>query len=207
MLTDSIIRGLFMLTLFGGYALLWRLKRRAQRATTGIDPEVMQRDPRPTQRYSSGMIKLLRLSMIALIILHAWGGLEGIGLQPWLDLSLTISLIGGGLFGFGGLGICLIAQRTMGASWRVGIDQEREAALITRGVYQWMRNPTYTGLFGVCVAILWLFPTFLFALWILAFFLVMEFQVRLEEEHLLEEFGADYQAYSARVKRYLPFIY
>ena len=42
---------------------------------------------------------------------------------------------------------------------------------------------------------------------ILAFFIMMEFQVRCEEEYLEAQYGDEYAEYFARTKQYVPFIY
>lgn len=50
-------------------------------------------------------------------------------------------------------------------------------------------------------------PTFLFGYWALVFFLMMEFQVRCEEEQLESQYGSEYVRYSQKSKRYLPKLY
>ena len=103
--------------------------------------------------------------------------------------------------------ICRIAQLTIGKSWRVGIDENAKPGLITHGVYKYMRNPTYTGLYLLCISIWIINPTFLYSYWILAFFIMMEFQVRCEEEYLESQYGIEYLDYCKQTKRYLPMIY
>lgn len=39
------------------------------------------------------------------------------------------------------------------------------------------------------------------------FFHSIEFQVRLEEEYLIEAHGDEYINYCAKVKRYIPYVY
>jgi protein-S-isoprenylcysteine O-methyltransferase Ste14 len=48
-----------------------------------------------------------------------------------------------------GLSICFIAQKTMGAAWRVGIDKKAQTNLVDSGIFLYCRNPTYLGLFLV----------------------------------------------------------
>ena len=76
--------------------------------------------------------------------------------------------------------------------------------LIFQGPYTFTRNPIYLGMtwiqigLGAAVGILWislLAPVALLAVHVIA--------VRHEEEYLSEKFGASYDEYRARVRRYL----
>jgi protein-S-isoprenylcysteine O-methyltransferase Ste14 len=46
-----------------------------------------------------------------------------------------------------------------------------------------------------------------FLIWVVSFALMLEFQVRLEEEYLLEKHGEVYINYCKKVRRYIPWIY
>ncbi len=106
-----------------------------------------------------------------------------------------------------GLAICALAQRTMGQSWRVGIDEVRRTDLVTRGIFRYVRNPTYLGLNLVNVGFWLIWPTAAVAIFVLTFSIVMEIQVRCEEVHLLCLHGEAFRAYRNRTWRYLPWIY
>lgn len=95
----------------------------------------------------------------------------------------------------------------MGASWRVGIDSARRTELVTRGIFTRIRNPTYLGLHMVNMGFWLIWPTTLVAAYAVLFFVVMDIQVRAEEEHLGKLHGETYRAYVARTRRYLPWIY
>ena len=78
------------------------------------------------------------------------------------------------------------------------------SALVTSGIYAWTRNPIYLGLFilylGIGVAVR--------SPWILALFVPIALTIRFgviarEERYLAEQFGEAYQAYKARVRRWL----
>jgi protein-S-isoprenylcysteine O-methyltransferase Ste14 len=76
--------------------------------------------------------------------------------------------------------------------------------LIFRGPYRITRNPMYVGMttfqvgLGVAVNNLWIVALALPALMIVHFIAVLP-----EERYLIEKFGEPYQAYLARVRRYL----
>ncbi len=149
----------------------------------------------------------MSISIVLIIIIHTIFK-DTFALTDSVDLrdNLPIKLIGFAI-GVFGLTICRIAQTTMGKSWRVGIDEHAKPGLITNGIYKFMRNPTYTGLFLLCAGIWVVNPTFLYSYCILTFYIMIEFQVRCEEEHLESLYGNDYLGYCKKTKRYIPMIY
>lgn len=122
-------------------------------------------------------------------------------LGDWQDLmhplSLTLACIAAALGGTALLSF-IIARTTYKPH-----QPERTSVLVTSGVYRWSRNPMYLGLVLLLVALyialrawwgLLLVP--LFALWL------QRFQISVEERVLKERFGAEYQAYCKRVRRW-----
>lgn len=196
-----------VVALFLGYVGLWRLKRTRDLRLTGVDPEVLARATTPVQAYFAGVVWLMTAFVVAIIGLHAfgpdaWPPLVRVGvLNPgWFDLV-------GGVVGVVGLGLCAIAQVTMGSSWRVGIDIDHRTDLVTGGIYRWIRNPTYLGLHVMNLGLWLIWPTTLVAAYAVLFFVVMDIQVRAEEEHLASSHGDAYRAYAARTWRYVPRLY
>lgn len=97
----------------------------------------------------------------------------------------------------------LCAQFQMGQSWRIGIDKQVKTPLVTSGLFAWSRNPIFLAM-RVCLAALALLqPNVITLALLLMGDLVMQFQVRLEEAFLREQHGAAYDAYRARVRRWL----
>jgi len=92
---------------------------------------------------------------------------------------------------------------SFGDSFRVGIDDQAPAGLVTTGAFAVSRNPIY-----VCFA---LFLTGLFlvqhnivtTLVLVAFALVAHRQVLREERFLAGHYGEQFAAYRARVRRYV----
>ena len=173
----------------------------------GFDPEVLRLAERPSQRFFASVTNLMTGALIGLLALHTLGVKNVPGFYYFAEFPDQIAALIGLVIGLFGLSICFIAQKAMGAAWRVGIDREAATELVDRGLFAYCRNPTYLGLFLVCIATLWIFPTMAFLLWVVLFLFMLEFQVRLEEEHLLERHGEVYRDYSRRVKRYIPGVY
>jgi protein-S-isoprenylcysteine O-methyltransferase Ste14 len=105
-----------------------------------------------------------------------------------------------------GLLFCIWARFTLGRNWSGVVTFKGGHELITRGPYAIVRHPIYTGLllmlvgtviaFGRVAGIIAL-PLVFWGLWI---------KLRYEERLMLEKFPDDYETYSRRVKRLIPFV-
>ena len=195
---------LYVSALFVGYMLLWAIKRRSMMRGTGTDPDVMALSTDRLQRYMAAAMKAMSLFAITLIAVHAAGPQDAWGLRrlalldgAWFDLT-------GFLIGLAGLWLCRIAQSTMGAEWRVGIDESQATSLMTSGIFSLVRNPTYSGLFLVMAGFWLIWPTPMVTLFVVLFVFIIEVQVRVEEQHLLDLHGEEYERYLGRAGRYLP---
>ncbi|HOV15405.1 MAG TPA: isoprenylcysteine carboxylmethyltransferase family protein, partial [Spirochaetota bacterium] len=113
----------------------------------------------------------------------------------------------GFIIGLVGLSFCLYAQIKMGKSWRVGIDEKEKTELITTGLYRFIRNPTYFGLFILNVGLWIIWPTWTVFIFNLLFVLFFEIQVCCEEDFLTMTHGEEYLNYKKKTKKYIPFIY
>lgn len=203
-------RGIEVMTataMFLAYLALWRIKRMQEIHRTAVDPDVLSRAVTPVQAYFARLVRAMTALVAAIIALHAWApdAWPPLVRVPALD-TWWFDLLGGGL-GVVGLGVCAVAQATMGSSWRVGIDTSYRTDLVTGGIFQWIRNPTYLGLDLVNLGLWSIWPTTLVAGYVVLFFIVTDIQVRCEEEHLAAVHGAAYREYLGRSWRYLPGLY
>lgn len=206
MTASRMIEVTTVVALFLGYLILWRIKRARDIRMDGIDPQVLTRASTPVQAYFARLVRFMTASVVAIIGLHTfapetWPPLARLGA---VDSGL-FDLIGG-VLGAAGLALCRLAQATMGSSWRVGIDSERPSVLVTAGIYRWIRNPTYLGLHLVNLGLWLIWPTTLVAAYVVLFFIVMDIQVRCEEEFLLDLHGDEFRIYLSHTRRYLPWI-
>lgn len=115
-----------------------------------------------------------------------------------------LHVVGAALAVVGIAGGC-VAQLAMGSSWRIGVDEKEKTALVTEGLYAWVRNPIYTfvgiSLVGFCLLVpnAWSLAAAALAA------LGIELQVRaVEEPHLLRMHGERYGRYAAGVGRFVP---
>jgi len=95
----------------------------------------------------------------------------------------------------------LIAQFQMKNSWRTGIDEELKTELITNGLFSYSRNPVF---FGMLISLIGLFltlPTFISLSFFIVAGILIQIQIRLEEEFLLKQHGISYSEYKKNVRR------
>ncbi|MDY3548372.1 isoprenylcysteine carboxylmethyltransferase family protein [Riemerella anatipestifer] len=114
--------------------------------------------------------------------------------------TLTIKYVGLGLLAFA-LIWTIIAQGHMKNSWRIGIDTETKTELITEGLFKFSRNPIF---FGMILSLIGLFlttPNALTGLFLILGYVLIQIQIRLEEEFLTNQHGQKYAIYKQKVRR------
>ena len=78
------------------------------------------------------------------------------------------------------------------------------SSLVIRGVYRYTRNPMYVGLLLTLLAWSVFLANPLAVLWVLVYVLyITRFQIIPEERVLASLFGAEYEAYKGRVRRWV----
>jgi protein-S-isoprenylcysteine O-methyltransferase Ste14 len=104
-----------------------------------------------------------------------------------------------------GLVIVLLAQATMGASWRIGVDENERTELVTRGLFSRVRNPVFTGMAAVCAGVVLMVPTLVAFIALVCLVAALQIQVRVvEEPYLRRVHGEAYLRYAASAGRFLP---
>lgn len=98
---------------------------------------------------------------------------------------------------------CSLAQWQMGSSWRVGIEAETKTELVAHGLYTISRNPIYLGMTGAAIAFFLMLPSAMSLLAMICGRMLMQIQVRLEEEYLAKMHGDDFSSYIKKVRRWL----
>ncbi len=192
---------LLLLTVFsyvlGAFAWpTWRVWRRE-----GVWPVVFEREGAPAQRVLGLLTRALLFAIVATSVARLALGPSAIGL---LGVPPAVRSVGW-LMLLGGFLSTVVAQRQMGASWRVGID-DRPTALVTAGPFRVVRNPIFSGLLLFLGGYGCLMPAWWSAgLWV-ATAVGLRIQIAYEERHLLALHGGAYRDYASRVGRLLPFV-
>lgn len=127
--------------------------------------------------------------------------------EPIEALDTTpVHVLGLILYGLG-LSAVLVAQGSMGKSWRIGVDPSERTGLVTEGPFSLVRNPIFTAMLAVTVGLAMLVPSVVAFTSVALLLASLELQTRVvEEPYLLRTHGASYTSYAARVGRFLPAI-
>lgn len=147
-------------------------------------------------------------SLLFLACTMCWVPAPGVWYElagPWRWVGTAIQTAG--------VGVTLLAARTLSLKELMGLEQPRQASsngnaapLETRGLYRWVRHPIYLGwLLFVGGAPLMTSTRLLFAVVSVAYLVVA---IPFEERGLIEHFGDTYRAYRRQVRwRMVPGIY
>lgn len=104
--------------------------------------------------------------------------------------------------------LVIAAARRLGKQWALAARLVEDHTLIEDGPYRFVRNPIYTGMFGMLLAtglavtswVPLLAATILFAIGTYV-------RIRIEERLLREAFGSRFEEYARRVPALIPGIY
>lgn len=149
----------------------------------------------------------------------------------WSVIGIVVQGLGIGLAGFGPIRVALdplsapalgaaavvlllmaatvwlfaASTRAMGRNWALVARTRSDHALVTAGPFAHIRHPIYTGLFLMMLALAVALGHLRHLLFTVPLFAIgTAIRVREEERLLRKMFGAEYDAYAARVKRFIP---
>ena len=153
--------------------------------------------------YIGKLFKIVMACLTAVVIAHAFAPDIYSFLLPitWLE-NPTTQLVGILLLILS-LGWTVLAQIQMGNSWRIGIDEKKETALVQSGLFRLSRNPIFLGMQITLLGFFLAVPNALTLLIFVLGFVLIQIQVRLEEEFLGKIHGAEYEEFRRRVRRWV----
>ncbi len=141
---------------------------------------------------------LLMLIVVALMWLA--NRLMGMGMAGglWLIIAIVFALLGIGV-AVAGRNAFVRAGTTLNP-----INLNSASQLVTAGIYHRTRNPMYLGMALLLIGVAIMFANAWLLLGPIAFGLfIQRFQIMPEEQVMQEKFGAAYQAYQQRVRRWV----
>lgn len=197
-----VVIGVFVLFAIGpGF-----LRRRLVEGRIGRDAMLMQ--PMDTAHGCAQILLAMTIQGFALLsaVYAGWpdlhAALPALGWPPGLPPDAWRAL--GAVLAYSGLAICWTAQGQMGTSWRFGPDREAPPALVTTGLFRFVRNPIYASMMLVVIGqVLLLDDAYALALGAVAI-ATLHMLVRLEEAFLREVHGEPYVEYLRTVPRFIP---
>jgi protein-S-isoprenylcysteine O-methyltransferase Ste14 len=102
---------------------------------------------------------------------------------------------------------CAAAIRTLGQQWSLAARVVEGHKLVTEGPYSIVRNPIYTGMFGMLLATGLAVSHWIgLVLAIIVFAIGTFIRVRSEERLLREMFGSEFDEYARKVRAVIPLL-
>ncbi len=95
----------------------------------------------------------------------------------------------------------IVAQNQMKNSWRIGIDKDVKTELVTSGLFSISRNPVFLGMIVSLIGLFFLTPNAISLLFLILGYVLIQVQMRLEEEFLYKQHGEKYLDYLIKVRR------
>ncbi len=170
--------------------------------TTGVNPYKFGKSE-STHDYVGVLFRLNILAVALIVILFVFLPSLYKYLVPISYLSNpTLSIIGQILLTLT-LGWVLIAQVHMQKSWRIGIDENVKTELIQTGLFKISRNPIFLGMRIMLLGLFLVLPNAATLVTLFSGELLIQIQVRLEEEFLTRIHGEAYRAYRKQVRRWI----
>jgi protein-S-isoprenylcysteine O-methyltransferase Ste14 len=155
-----------------------------------------------------GMQWWARIAFVAALLVGAAGPVADLaGLGPVGVLDHPIVRGGGLALAALSVAATLAAQMSMGASWRIGVDETERTALVTTGAFALARNPIFTAMIATAAGLAGMVPNAVSLGGLVLTIAAIQLQVRaVEEPYLRRVHGQDYGRYAAHVGRFLPGI-
>ena len=169
---------------------------------SGINPLVLPSSADAYGYVARGFKATIAGIATAVIAIALWPA-SHVYFGPWTILSQSaLAYIGWALL-IASLVWLVVAQTQMGCSWRIGIDNRHRTELVQHGLFRRSRNPIFLAMRVNLLGLFLIFPSAVTSALLIAGEILMQVQVRLEEAHLSNLHGAAYDAYRAKVRRWL----
>jgi len=167
---------------------------------TGLNPITFGKED-TVHDYIGLVMKILIALLFISVLFYSFGSIYYKFLVPITYLeNQTLKIVGIILIHLSLLWI-YIAQYQMSNNWRIGIDEENNTELVTIGIFSISRNPIF---FGMIISVFGLFliiPNTITFFLALSTYLIIQIQIRLEEEFLEKKHTTHYLNYKLRTKR------
>ena len=121
-----------------------------------------------------------------------------------IEITLAVVAV---LLAIASVWLCAAALRTLGVQWSLAARVVEGHKLVTQGPYSMVRNPIYTGMFGMLLATGLAVSHWIgLALAVVIFAIGTFIRVRSEERLLREMFGNEFDEYARKVAAVVPFL-
>jgi protein-S-isoprenylcysteine O-methyltransferase Ste14 len=126
-----------------------------------------------------------------------WFGILSVPFPNWLRWTgVVLGIISFGFYGW--------SQATLGKEWSFHLQTRQEHHLVVTGPYARIRHPIYLALIAFLTGIALVTANWFFVALLAISIVVLVRRIPIEEEMMIQEFGAEYRAYVRRTGRLLP---
>jgi protein-S-isoprenylcysteine O-methyltransferase Ste14 len=146
---------------------------------------------------------LLQVIPLAIVIAAPYSDRRDIAVLGEMEI---VRYIGLGLFSLGFIGMHW-AEAFLDKQFSVEVMIQEGHRLVTDGPYRYLRHPRYLGIIIFTMGISLVYRSWLALILVAALTLVLIWRIHDEEALMNQEFGADWEAYSQRSWRLIPFVY
>jgi protein-S-isoprenylcysteine O-methyltransferase Ste14 len=194
-MTALLAKTTLLLLAVGWYVIRYPYQRRARRTPVA-------RTERGPREYFLMAISFAGFGVAPLVYIcfnfPRWADYPFHPVQAWLGVLVAVA----------SLVMFRLTHRTLGRFWSVSLDVREQHALVTEGIYRYVRHPMYTAFWLWAIAQALLLPNWAAGFAAIVGFGVLFFgRVAREEQLMLKSFGEDYRKYMARTYRLVPGIY
>lgn len=185
--------GIFYAAYFGKKAAQRKQGIQTNQIGVGSKP---QRVLRIERLMGAATLLVVPVEILSIIVFPQWTLLPCLHDCPalqWTGLILTAL----------GVVFFISAVLTMADSWRAGIPEKDKTQLVQMGIYRISRNPAFVGFDLTYIGLLIAFPNLLHLVFALFPVVMLHLQILQEEPYCRTTFGALYEAYCKKVRRYL----
>ncbi len=170
--------------------------------TTGVNPYKLGKSE-SAHDYVGTLFRLTIFSVALVVIAFAFLPNLYEYLVPISYLSnATLNIVGQTLLTIAVIWV-LVAQVHMQKSWRIGIDEDVKTELVQTGLFKISRNPIFLGMRVMLLGLFLVLPNAATLVILFVGDLLIQIQVRLEEEFLTRTHGKAYLAYQKQVRRWI----
>jgi protein-S-isoprenylcysteine O-methyltransferase Ste14 len=169
---------------------------------TGINPVVF-RGSDDAHDFIGRVFKLFLAGVVAVVTVYSFFPLAYPYLlpvswleKPWVRTAGVVLLITSLVW-------TILAQVRMGESWRIGIDNEHKTKLVQTGLFRISRNPIFLGIIVTLLGLFLVIPNAITLLILVLGVVLINIQVRLEEDYLRRTHGNEYVDFTKRVGRWI----
>ena len=180
-------------------AFVWRSVLVFRR--TGVNPLVFPQSD-DAHGYVGRALKLATAGCAVIVVGNLFSG-AGKWLGYYAPLDTALAVVAGWTLLLASVVWLLIAQAQMGSSWRIGIDSQHHTSLVQSGLFAISRNPIFLAMRVNLLGFFLVLPCAATLVLLVAAELLIQIQVRLEEQHLSSLHGPEYAAYCRKVRRWI----